>query len=77
MGQEKVLHSKSVLTRSYFSLCIDFVGPGGQRQVVFYLMLDYSSLCFTSHCKDTTSPGGERAAAPETGLKLASETTQI
>ncbi len=47
--------------------------------VVFHLTLDTCSLCFTPCCKETASPGGERAAAPEMemDLQLAAEATGI
>ncbi len=33
--------------------------------------------CFLPRCMETTSPGGERVAAPETDLQLAAGATRI
>ncbi len=35
------------------------------------------SLHLTPRCKETTSPGGERAAGPETDFQLAAEATRM
>ncbi len=67
-------------TALWNSFCVDLPLPPlslWTKVAVFHLKLGYMLLHFTPPCKETTSLGGERAAAPETDLQLAAEATGI